>query len=141
MGWYLWYRKCLCRFYPYLIFFQSFHNNIDYFTFCFQSASHSLVFILLPSPPPSHPFSLFHIFSELLEKKAAFLCAMFLSFSNFPFHFFLVILFPLNIWGEKLFYLKASQIHHHNVLGQVSILNYRVYLQIPVSSIWLLLKK
>jgi len=60
---------------------------------------------------------------------------MFFSFSNFPFHFFLVIVFPFNIWGEKSFYLKVSQMHHHNVLAQVSIFKYKVYLQFPVFSI------
>lgn len=94
---------------------------------------------LSPSSTPLLPFS--YLLRAVRKKNTAFLCAMFLSFSNFPFHFFLVILFPFNIWGEKSFNLKVSQIHRHNVLGQVSIFKYKVYLQLPVFSIQLLLKK
>lgn len=121
---------------PRLNFFQSFHNYINYFTFCFQSASCSLVLPLPPSlAPSSTPFLSFSYHLRAVRKNTAFLCAMFFSFSNFPFHFFLVILFPCNIWGEKSFCLKVSQIHHHNVLAQVSIFKYKVYLQFPVLSI------
>lgn len=95
---------------------------------------------LSPSSTPLLSFS-YLLRAVRKKKKPAFLCAMFLSFSNFPFHFFLVILFPFNIWGEKSFNLKVSQIHRHNVLGQVSIFKYKVYSQLPVFSIQLLLKK
>lgn len=102
------------------------------------------MFPCLASPTLSPSFTPFLSFSyhlRAVRKHTAFSCAMFFSFSNFPFHFFLVILFPCNIWGEKSFYLKVSLMHRHNGLSKVSIFKYRVYLRFPVLSIWLLLKR
>lgn len=103
--------------------------------------SHSVFSLLhVPLSCLSLPLPLLHTLSlsyhlTAVRKNTAFLCAMFFSFSNFPFHFFLVILFPFNIWVEKSFCLKVSQIHRHNVSAQVSIFKYKVYLQFPVPSI------
>lgn len=140
-GWYLRYWKCPCRSCPPLIFF-SLSITISVISHSVFSLLHVLLSLPLPpSSPSSTPFLSFSYHLRAVRKNTAFLCVMFFSFSNFPFHFFLVILFPFNIWGEKSFYLKVSQIHCHNVLAQVSIFKYKVYLQFPVFSIWLLLKK